>query len=104
MDLDKLIDQYLDYLKYQRNYSDKTIESYRREINHFKRFLIQEVIDSYNDVDYFMLRGYLTKLYEENLSKVSINHKLSALRSFFNYLLKEELIKDNPFKLIESQK
>ena len=72
MDLDKLIDQYLDYLKYQRNYSDKTIESYRREINHFKRFLIQEVIDSYNDVDYFMLRGYLTKLYEENLSKVSI--------------------------------
>ena len=63
MDLDKLIDQYLDYLKYQRNYSDKTIESYRREINHFKRFLIQEVIDSYNDVDYFMLRGYLTKLY-----------------------------------------
>lgn len=42
-----MIDQYLDYLKYQRNYSDKTIESYRREINHFKRFLIQEVIDSY---------------------------------------------------------
>ena len=34
----------------------------------------------------------------------SINHKLSALRSFFNYLLKEELILDNPFLLIESQK
>lgn len=51
-----------------------------------------------------MLRGYLTKLYEENLAKTSINHKLSALRSFFNYLLKEELILDNPFLLIESQK
>ena len=51
-----------------------------------------------------MLRGYLTKLYEKNLSKTTINHKLSALRSFFNYLLKEELINDNPFLLIESQK
>lgn len=104
MDLDKLINQYLDYLKFQRNYSDKTIESYCREINHFKRYLNQDAINNYNDVDYFMLRGYLTRLYEENLSKVSINHKLSALRSFFNYLLKEELVENNPFKLIESQK
>ncbi|MFQ9668063.1 tyrosine recombinase XerC [Thomasclavelia spiroformis] len=104
MDLDKLINEYLDCLKYERNYSNNTIASYRREIIHFKIYLVQEGIDDYNDVDYLMLRGYLTKLYDENLAKSSINHRLSALRSFFDYLLKEEFIKDNPFKLIESQK
>ena len=71
---------------------------------HFKVYLVQEGISDYNDVDYLMLRGYLTKLYDKNLAKSSINHRLSALRSFFDYLLKEEFIKDNPFKLIESQK
>lgn len=102
--LDKLADQYLDNLQYQRHYSIKTVEAYSRQINHFIGFLKQETIDDYNDVNYAMLRGYLTKLHEENLAKTSINHKLSALRSFFNYLLKEELIIDNPFLLIESQK
>lgn len=102
--LDSLVVQYLDYLQYQRNYSSKTIESYRRQINHFLIFLKQEMIDDFNDVNYMMLRGYLTKLYEENLSKSTINHKLSSLRSFFNYLLKEELINDNPFLLVESQR
>ena len=102
--LDKLADQYLDNLQYQRHYSIKTVEAYSRQINHFIGFLTQETIDDYNDVNYAMLRGYLTKLHEENLAKTSINHKLSALRSFFNYLLKEELIIDNPFLLIESQK
>lgn len=104
MDLDRLIDEYLDCLKYERNYSNNTIASYCREIVHFKVYLIQEGIDDYNNVDYLMLRGYLTKLYDKNLAKSSINHRLSALRSFFGYLLKEEFIKDNPFKLIESQK
>lgn len=102
--LDKLADQYLDNLQYQRHYSIKTVEAYSRQINHFIGFLTQETIDDYNDVNYAMLRGYLIKLHEENLAKTSINHKLSALRSFFNYLLKEELIIDNPFLLIESQK
>lgn len=102
--LDKLEQDFLDYLNYQRRYSDKTLESYRREIDHFKNYLNQEMISSYQEVTYNLLRGYLTKLHEQNLAKSSINHKLSALRSFYNYLLKEELIDDNPFLLIESQK
>ena len=102
--LDRYASQFLDFLQYQRHYSDKTIESYHREIKHFKNYLKSELIDSYQEVSYQLLRGYLTKLYDKNLAKSSINHKLSALRSFYNYLLKEELVDDNPFLLIESQK
>lgn len=42
MDLDKLINEYLDCLKYERNYSNNTIASYRREIMHFKVYLVQD--------------------------------------------------------------
>ena len=48
--LDNYFRQYLDYLQYQRHYADKTIESYKRQIDHFKQFLIEESIDDYNDV------------------------------------------------------
>ena len=45
--LDNYFRQYLDYLQYQRHYADKTIESYKRQIDHFKQFLIEESIDDY---------------------------------------------------------
>lgn len=104
MSLDKLKNKFLDYLIYQKDYSDKTIESYQHEINHFINFLSSEEIDDFNLVTYRLLRGYMAKLYDENLSKNSINHKLSSLRSFYNYMLKQEYVIDNPFLLIESQK
>lgn len=104
MGLSKEKKSFLEYLQYQRDYSLKTIESYQREIDHFIMFLHIEEIASYQEVNYRCLRGYLTKLYDEKLSKSSINHKLSALRSFYNYMLKNEWVDDNPFLLIESQK
>lgn len=104
MDLNKYVDEFLEYLAYQKDYSDKTIESYRREIDHFIGFMKEEELNSFQEVQYRFLRGYLTKLYESNLSKSSINHKMSSLRSFYRYLMKKGVVNDNPFLLIESQK
>lgn len=104
MDLNNYVTEFLEYLKYQRDYSDKTIESYKREIDHFVNFMKEEDFFSFDEVQYRFLRGYLTRLYENNLSKNSINHKMSSLRSFYRYLMKKDIVKDNPFLLIESQK
>ena len=104
MDLNNYVTEFLEYLKYQRDYSDKTIESYKREIDHFVNFMKEEDFSSFDEVQYRFLRGYLTRLYENNLSKNSINHKMSSLRSFYRYLMKKDIVKDNPFLLIESQK
>lgn len=104
MDLNKIKEQFLEYLQYQRQYSSKTVESYQREIEHFILFLKVEEMTSYQDVSYRFLRGYLTVLHEQGLAKNSINHKLSALRSFYTYMLKQKIVDDNPFLLIESQK
>lgn len=104
MNFHKQAESFLEYLKYQRDYSEHTIASYQREIEHFLTYLKIEEITSYQNVSYRILRGYMTYLYEANLSKRSINHRISALRSFYNYLLKQEIIDDNPFLLLDSQK
>lgn len=104
MNLHKPADAFLEYLQYQRDYSEHTTASYQREIEHFLQFLTREEMDSYTDVTYQMLRGYMAYLYDANLSKRSINHRISALRSFYNYLLKQEIVDDNPFLLLDSQK
>lgn len=96
--------EYLDMLTYQKNYSSLTIEGYQREIEHFLMYLREQGIDDFQDVDYSFLRGYLIKLHEENLSAKSINHKISSLRGFYRYLQREEYVDDNPFLLVDSLK
>ena len=100
----KMIQNYLDYLHYQKNYSQLTISSYHHEILQFKEYMVSEGLHDFNDVSYMFLRGFLLKLHEQGLSHATINHKLTSLRSFYRYLQKEELVKDNPFLLIESLK
>lgn len=100
----KLVKEYLDFLKYQKNYSELTIQGYQREIDHFIAFLKKEGIDCFENVEYPLLRGYLAQLHDESLSAKSINHKMSSLRGLYRYLQNQEYILDNPFLLIESLK
>ena len=102
--MEKIIKEYCDYLKYQKNYSELTIESYQREIMQFVDYLKQEDIHVFQDVEYQFLRGYLMFLHNQNLNTSTINHKLSTLRSFYRFLQREEYVSDNPFLLIESLK
>lgn len=102
--MQRMANEYFDYLKYQRNYSDLTIQSYRREIQEFIEFLMSEGIHDFKEVEYAFLRGYLLILHEKELSAATINHKLTSLRSFYRFLLKEEYVDDNPFLLINSLK
>lgn len=103
-DFHHYVQEYLDYLKYQKNYSDLTINGYRREIEHFLLYLRSEGIDDLGDVRYSFLRGYLAQLHDEGLSARSINHKMSSLRGFYRYLQSQEYVDDNPFLLVESLK
>lgn len=102
--MEKEIEHFLDKLAIQKQYSAHTIEAYQRDLKEFTSYLMQEAIDGYQDVDYQVLRGYLGKLYDDQLEPSSIARKLSSLRSFFDYLLKENLIADNPMLLIHAPK
>lgn len=99
----KYLEEYLTYLKVQKNYSIKTINSYRKDIVQFVNHINTESLDileiKYNDI-----HSFLKKLNSDKNSNTTIARKISALRGFYKYLLKQELITENPFSLVSLPK
>lgn len=102
--MNKAVVDFLDYLSVERNYSKKTVLSYREDINIFLKFLYQEGIMSMSDVDLPIIRNFLSFQLSAGISKRTCKRRLSALRLFYSYLLRKELVKDNPFKYINGPK
>ncbi len=102
--MNNTVKKFLDYLKYERNYSDNTIIGYHNHLTLFTNFIYIKKINNINDIDYNIIRNYINYLYENNYSPKSICNHISSLRSFFKYLKNEELIKNNPMILIENPK
>lgn len=101
---EKIIHNYLDYLKYQKNYSDYTIDNYCRDILEFLDYLDREVLD-YKSVVYSDLRFFLMYLKDEKKDKnSSIDRKLSSLRGFYQYLANEGIVSNNVFSLLNGPK
>lgn len=98
------IKKYLDYLKYERNFSNNTIIGYSNHLELFEAFFKEKNITNLNNIDYTQIRNYLNYLYEKNYNTKSICNHLSSLRSFFKYLHNENIIKNNPMTLIENPK
>ena len=98
------LSEFLDYLKYQKNYSDYTIVSYENDIEEYFKYLNKESLD-FKNVVYSDLRFYLMYLKEDKKdNNSSIDRKLSALRSFYKYLANEGLVKSNVFSLVSGPK
>ena len=101
--MEKLISDFNDYLKYQKNYSDYTIDNYIKDINEYNNFLNTNKF-KYNSVNYDICIKYLNFLNDKKLSKSSISRKLSSLRTFYKYLVINKKIDNNPFLLVSSPK
>ena len=90
---------YLDYLKRERNYSLHTIASYEDDLAQFYEFLQQHFSSSDIDlknVDHLTIRLFLGELIERGLSKKSVARKLSAIRTWFKFLVKTKILLHNP--------
>ena len=90
---------FLTYLKDEKNYSPKTIDSYRSDIEKFFKFLDQEGI-LMDDVDVIVIRNFLTDELNEGVSKRSCRRRLSSLKQFYSFLVRKEMVKENPFILV----
>lgn len=99
-----VLNKFVIYLKDEKNYSDYTITNYSIDIEEFYVFLKKENITRLQDVDYKMLRKYLNYMTENKYSNKTISRKLSSLRTFFKYLVKKEIINNNPMILISNPK
>ena len=96
----KYIDDFLEYLLVVRKHSDNTIINYRTDILEFNGFMNNNLLDvTKEDVN-----NYLKYLYDNKISKSSMARKLSSLRTFYNYLIKKDIIGINYFNMIKNPK
>lgn len=99
----KYIDNYLEYLRVVRKYSEKTCESYRNDLIEYNEFLGNNFVNIVN-INKDIVNKYLKFLYERNLNKNSICRKLSSVRGLYNYLVREEILDSNLFNSISNPK
>ncbi len=98
------LEKFLSYLQNEKHYSNYTITGYEDNISLFLSFLEDKKIENIKKVDYALIRIYLAELYHHEYAKKTIARHISSLRSFFRFLEKEEIIKDNPMVLISNPK
>ena len=96
----KYIDEYLEYLVVIRKHSDNTIINYQKDLYEFMNFLSNDSLRINKDT----VNSYLKELYDKGDSKSTISRKLSALRNFYDYLVKKGIVDTNYFKLIKNPK
>ena len=92
-----LINAFLDYLRLERNYSEKTIVSYRTDLLEFEEYL--KKVDAELDfakVDADVVRNWMVSLMDDGRAAASVNRKLSSLRSFYRFLLKKKVVLVDP--------
>ena len=100
-----LTDSFLDYLQYERNYSEETIKSYREDLRQFEEFGREEIGDSApSEVKAELVREWIVSLMDRGYTSTSINRKLSSLRSFYKFLLRKGEVAVNPLRKITGPK
>jgi integrase/recombinase XerC len=105
--LQEIFDEYIKhYLEAEKNASSYTIRNYKNDLLDFLYFLKKKKIDPLDEtkIDRHVLRDYLSELAGRKIAKASIARKLSAIRSFFRYLVREEIIAKNPIEQVSSPK
>ena len=88
---------FTDYLLLEKNYSKLTVKAYQNDLETFNAFIREEYDrDSINDVNYPQIRNWIVSMVEKNISNRSINRKVSALNTYFKFLLKVGDVQSNP--------
>jgi len=93
---EKLIEDFLGHLKYERGYSENTISSYKRDLVHFEKHLKQLHISSVISITRPIVSSFVTALVGMGLDPSSVERHIAALKSFFAYLIREGQVKINP--------
>ena len=100
-----LIESFLDYLQYERNYSEKTVLAYGEDIKQLQEFA-QEECGKFNplEVEAELIREWIVSLMDRGYTSTSVNRKLSSLRSFYKFLLKRGEVVVDPLRKITGPK
>lgn len=101
--MNKFLDEFLNFLEHQKKYSENTIISYRTDLNRFDEYLATRKKD-YRTLDYSDVTDYLVYLSSKNMKSTSVNRHLSSIRSFYEFLIKQKIMDNDPFNLVKGPK
>ena len=102
---DAYIKDFLEYLKFEKRYSEHTITSYSNDLLKFHNYLedyYEGVI--FHSIKSLHLRSYMVFLLEKKMAKSTVARKISSVKSLFKFLLKQQIVDSSPANLIETPK
>ena len=102
MNCDMWKEKFIEYLRYEKNYSSHTEISYLTDLTQFQQFIEKECHGTFNParIDTDLIRIWVAQLVEQGIKPRSVNRKLSAVKAFFRYLKKKEAVTKNPAEKI----
>lgn len=98
------IEEFLVYIKEQKQYSINTVINYQKDLSLFFHFLKENGFYNFKKCDYELIRSYLVFLYDQKYEPKTVCRHISTLRSFFKYMKSKHKIDDNPMILVSNPK
>jgi integrase/recombinase XerC len=105
--IEELLNQFLEHLRYERNVSEHTLRNYQSDLQQFYDHLApadpatnKRNEPELNQIDHITIREWLAELHSAQKKKSSVARKLAALRTFFQFLVREGVVELNPAKLV----
>ncbi len=92
-----MVESFLKYIRFEKRYSPKTVQSYKTDLLQFEKYLQLEFNGTQSqDANYGLIRSWVVSLVEQKLDSISINRKIACLRSYYKFLLRQEIITTDP--------
>lgn len=90
-------ESFINYLKFEKRCSSHTVVAYKNDLDQFVQFCT-EMVGEFNvkKTDAKLVRSWIVRLMESNISARSVNRKITTIKSFFKYLMKEQIVENNP--------
>ncbi len=99
-----MLEHFIQYLSFEKRYSPHTIGAYEHDIQQFIHFADISSKKDFQEVNSFLIRGWIVQLIDDGISNRSVNRKLASLRTYFKWLRKEGEITINPLAKIQGPK
>ncbi|MEY4930432.1 MAG: hypothetical protein RI909_1156 [Bacteroidota bacterium] len=97
-----MVESFLKYIQFEKRYSPKTVISYQTDLNQFEAYLKKEFDSTLaQDANYGLVRSWIVSLVEAKLDSITINRKIACLRSFYKFLMRQEIITKDPMMKIK---
>ncbi|MDT4966505.1 MAG: integrase/recombinase XerC [Acidobacteriota bacterium] len=107
--IEQLLSQFFEHLRYERNVSEHTLRNYASDLSQFYDYLAPANLQSgarrhvdIKEIDHITIREWLSSLHAAQKKKTSVARKLAALRTFFQFLVREGIVEMNPAKLVST--